>query len=167
MSEGFVYVIHAVGTNRVKVGFSLTPEKRLIELQTGSPFPLSLIGKREGTIGLERAIHFRLREHWQTGEWFEIDPAQCWEIVCAEPLPVPTIHAPDGIACKGMFQPATELSHVPVALYEIQFLATRGRCEEILPLIQSVIAVTQSRPDCLADLPQDQIMAIFEQRHAA
>jgi hypothetical protein len=68
---------------------------------------------------------------------------------------------------KEPFAPATELSHVPVALYEIQFLATRGRVEEILPLIQSVIAVTQSRPDCLAELPQDQIVAIFEQAYAA
>lgn len=68
---------------------------------------------------------------------------------------------------KEPFAPATELSHVPVALYEIQFLATRGRSEEIVPLIQSVIAVTQSQPDCLANLPQDQILAIFEQCYAA
>ncbi len=68
---------------------------------------------------------------------------------------------------KEPFAPATELSHVPVALYEIQFLATRGRCEEILPLIQSVIAVTQSQPDCLANLPQDELVAIFERALAA
>ena len=68
---------------------------------------------------------------------------------------------------KEPFAPATELSHVPVAFYEIQFLATRGRAEEIVPLIQSVITVTQSQPDCLANLPQDEIMAIFEQAYAA
>ena len=87
--EGFVYIIHAVGTNRVKVGYSVEPTKRLLELQTGSPFPLALMGIREGTIALEQAIHRRLQEYHQVGEWFEIDPAQCLAIALAETLPPP------------------------------------------------------------------------------
>jgi hypothetical protein len=82
--NGFVYVIHAVGTNRVKVGYSANPEKRLAKLQTASPFFLALIGAYEGTIELERAIHSHLEEQRQVGEWFEIDPTKCWEIVLAE-----------------------------------------------------------------------------------
>jgi hypothetical protein len=49
-NTGFVYVIHAVGTNRVKIGYSTKPEKRLLHLRTGSPFELRLLGKWPGTV---------------------------------------------------------------------------------------------------------------------
>ena len=151
--DGFVYVIHAVGTSRVKVGYSADPEKRLLELQTGSPFPLSLVGRREGDRSLERAVHDRLRDHLQIGEWFDIDPAQCWEIVCAEPIPRPYI-PPTTSVCRGSFAPATRLDHVPVVFYEILHLATRGQSAEIVPLIKSVIEVTQRQADSLVNLPR-------------
>jgi hypothetical protein len=40
-----------------------------------------------------------------------------------------------------------------VVFYEILHLATRGQAAEIVPLIQSVIEVTQVEPDSLANLP--------------
>jgi hypothetical protein len=43
---------------------------------------------------------------------------------------------------------------VPFALYEILDLATRGKSAEIVPLIQSVIEVTQIDPSSLANLPR-------------
>jgi hypothetical protein len=72
--KGFVYIIHAVGTNRVKIGYSLEPERRLADLQTSSPFPLVLIGSRDGTPDLEQILHQHLSEYRCVGEWFEIDP---------------------------------------------------------------------------------------------
>ena len=47
----------------------------------------------------------------------------------------------------------TRLEQVPIAFYEILELATRGESAQIVPLIQSVISVTQIEPDALANLP--------------
>lgn len=61
---------------------------------------------------------------------------------------------------RAPFAPATRLDHVPVVFYEILHLATRGQhdhgcveCEQILPLIESVITVTQVAADNLTKLP--------------
>ena len=52
--KGFVYVIRAVGTRRIKIGFTTQPKERLASLQTGSPFPLEMISCRPGDRGDER-----------------------------------------------------------------------------------------------------------------
>ncbi len=43
---------------------------------------------------------------------------------------------------------------MPFVLYEIWELAANGKASEIVPLIKSVIKVTQLQPDGLAKLPQ-------------
>jgi hypothetical protein len=55
-ATNFVYIIHAVGISQVKIGFSDDPKLRLSDLQTGSPFPLELIGSREGTVKLSEGF---------------------------------------------------------------------------------------------------------------
>ena len=57
---------------------------------------------------------------------------------------------------RGPYQPATELAHVPVVFYEILDLANKGQSAEIVPLIQSVIFVTQLDNDSLRKLPDAQ-----------
>lgn len=42
---------------------------------------------------------------------------------------------------------------MPFVFYEIKYLATRGQNSEILPLIESVIFVTQQYSDGLSRLP--------------
>jgi hypothetical protein len=54
---------------------------------------------------------------------------------------------------RAPFAPATELDHVPIVFYEIKYLATRGQSAEIVPLIDSIIAVTQQHSDALSRLP--------------
>lgn len=54
---------------------------------------------------------------------------------------------------KAPYTPATRLVEVPIVLYEILDLATRGQAAAIVPLIQSVIDVTQAEPGSLAKLP--------------
>ena len=54
---------------------------------------------------------------------------------------------------RAPFAPATKLEHVPFVFYEIFDLATRGKSGEIVPLIKSVIEITQTEPDGLAKLP--------------
>jgi hypothetical protein len=56
--------------------------------------------------------------------------------------------------CRAPFAPATELEHVPIVFYEILHLPTRGQSAEIVPLIKSVIEVTQRQADSLAYLPR-------------
>jgi hypothetical protein len=72
--NGFVYVIHAMGTNRIKIGHSADPEKRLAQLQTGSPHELKLLGQWPGTIEVEQLVHKRLAEYRCGGEWFSVPP---------------------------------------------------------------------------------------------
>lgn len=48
---------------------------------------------------------------------------------------------------RAPFAPVTTLIQVPVALFEIQTLATEGRASEIIPLVRSVITTTLADPD--------------------
>ena len=54
---------------------------------------------------------------------------------------------------RAPFQPVTRLEQVPIAFYEIRELATRGDATLIVPLIDSVIALTNATPNALATLP--------------
>lgn len=55
---------------------------------------------------------------------------------------------------RAPYQPVRQLIEVPFALYEIFELATRGNAAGIVPLIQSVIEITQAEPDGLTRLPR-------------
>lgn len=81
---GFVYVIHATGTSRIKIGFSASPKDRLAQLQTGSPVPLQLLASWPGSVERERRVHRYLSQFRQSGEWFEVPPfvgLQIYELV--------------------------------------------------------------------------------------
>lgn len=73
MGDGYVYVVGAdeLG-NRVKIGWSDNPERRLGELQVGAPYVLRLLDKHFGSSRkLEDFLHDEfalLRIH---GEWFD------------------------------------------------------------------------------------------------
>ena len=66
-----VYVVHAVGTDRYKIGYSSDVDKRINSLKTGCPYPISVITVFEGgTPEDERAIHGVYRDRRVHGEWF-------------------------------------------------------------------------------------------------
>jgi hypothetical protein len=74
--SGWVYLIHAAGTNRYKIGRSITPETRLKTLnQKQSPYPLELIYKfwSVDAITDEQKIHGALADSRVHGEWFEFE----------------------------------------------------------------------------------------------
>ena len=67
-----LYIIQSNVTGAVKIGRSSNPEKRLLELQTGSPHRLRLLASFEGRGDAELMLHqsvdrFRLKIK---GEWF-------------------------------------------------------------------------------------------------
>ena len=77
--EGFVYIIRASGTNRIKIGHSKDPEKRLASLTSPQmPSNLELVYKQWfiDAYALEQHIHkifrrYRVRVD-KFGKWFEI-----------------------------------------------------------------------------------------------
>jgi len=83
--EGFVYVIHAVGTNRIKIGYTTDLKARLRSLQTAAPFPLQMLANWPGTEARERRVHRYLSQFRKVGEWFEVPPFtvghQIWQLV--------------------------------------------------------------------------------------
>jgi predicted dienelactone hydrolase len=67
--SGFVYFLSSA--DRVKVGYSVEPARRISALSTASPFPIVVIATIPGTEAEERAIHRGLSSSRRYGEWFE------------------------------------------------------------------------------------------------
>lgn len=70
---GYVYLLHAVGTDRYKIGRTKSSvQKRVKSLQTGCANKLRivaiLVDKNERT--LEQRLHHRFRQFRRHGEWF-------------------------------------------------------------------------------------------------
>lgn len=67
-----VYVIGRGAEGPHKIGFSSSPDKRLRELQCGSPERLAILHRREHPRAkqVESHAHWLLDEHTVSGEWF-------------------------------------------------------------------------------------------------
>lgn len=73
--QGYVYLIGVEGDDwGVKVGYSVNPEARVPELQTGSPRILRLLATFKGTTADERSLHSRYLCDNLVGEWFRPTP---------------------------------------------------------------------------------------------
>jgi len=69
--SGFIYFIAADALDSVKIGFSVAhPQRRMQELQCGSPARLRLLGFVPGTQTEERDLHKTLAQLRMHGEWF-------------------------------------------------------------------------------------------------
>jgi hypothetical protein len=71
-AKGLVYFIEAVGTGRVKIGFTTDLTTRLHKLQTASAVPLCVVRTVDGTKQLEAALHRKWTHHRLGGEWFDL-----------------------------------------------------------------------------------------------
>lgn len=69
-----VYFIQAVSGGPIKIGMSQNPERRLADLQVGSPVMLRIIGAAAGGQSREAALHRRLAKYRLHGEWFADAP---------------------------------------------------------------------------------------------
>lgn len=74
-NQGYVYLIHAEGTNRYKIGRSINPLKRYEQLQGQSPFPLRVENCvwSPDSVLLEKQLHDRFCDFRVHGEWFELE----------------------------------------------------------------------------------------------
>jgi len=69
----FVYFVGG-DVGGIKIGIALDPQKRLIDLQCGSPIKLRILAVREGGRSVELAYHRQFAAHRLHGEWFERHP---------------------------------------------------------------------------------------------
>lgn len=74
----YVYVFGADG-GAVKIGIAADPHKRLSQVQTGHPQRLRIeaaieVADRTEAARIERAVHARLSDKRETGEWFLCRP---------------------------------------------------------------------------------------------
>jgi Meiotically Up-regulated Gene 113 (MUG113) protein len=71
----FVYLIEALGTGLVKIGYSSNPKLRLAGLVGGSAAWLKLVGYFGGTLEDEQELHRQFKELREHHEWFRDDEA--------------------------------------------------------------------------------------------
>lgn len=71
--DGGVYIIGNIEKGVCKIGYSKNPHKRIKSIQTGCPYPISILKYYKG-IGLreERLLHKKYSKYKLQGEWFEI-----------------------------------------------------------------------------------------------
>lgn len=55
---------------------------------------------------------------------------------------------------RAPFAPATRLEHVPIALYEVLYLATQAQLSDVVSLVKSIITVTQIDSEAFIRLPE-------------
>ena len=75
-AAGSVYILHAEGTNRVKIGRSVATSQRFANLHTASPYPLQLLREiiTADAVALERDLHRQYAKYRRHREWFEFPP---------------------------------------------------------------------------------------------
>lgn len=77
MRTGTIYFYFIECDGRIKIGFSRNPDARVRELSTGAPAKLNFLGRVNGAISLETALHRHLRNYRVSGEWFrDCDPVR-------------------------------------------------------------------------------------------
>lgn len=76
LDERSVYLIEAIGTERVKIGFSASPfaEARIRGLSQVCPVPIHTLAILRGDMKLEQDIHRSFDEFRVHYEWFEAAP---------------------------------------------------------------------------------------------
>jgi hypothetical protein len=86
----YVYFIRSAGKpTRVKIGKSRDPKARLKELQTGSPYPLDILGTikcrdQSHADRLEKELHRYFATYRKNGEWFKCGMpvlVKIWELL--------------------------------------------------------------------------------------
>lgn len=76
--SGFVYLIKSKPHDLYKIGMSKEPYKRMLSLQTGTPFELKIVHRifAFDCVQLESALHDHYSAYWVRGEWFELPPKE-------------------------------------------------------------------------------------------
>lgn len=65
-----VYFMHAIGTDRVKIGWAAVLGARINTISAGCPFPIRILGTLSGRGEVEADIHAQFNHLRVHGEWF-------------------------------------------------------------------------------------------------
>lgn len=68
----WIYFVYAPEQSLIKIGQTTQLEHRLAALDTSSPAPLYLLGKRRATPQTETRLHERFAQKRSHGEWFRV-----------------------------------------------------------------------------------------------
>jgi len=71
--KGYVYFIQGQHGGAIKIGYSVNPQKRLKELQTGYPDTLKILVMLPGNEYTRDIFHRQLKESRLNGKWFKPD----------------------------------------------------------------------------------------------
>lgn len=81
IENGFVYLIQVKDQRFTKIGFSVKPQQRHLDLQVASPYELVLARVYPGTKKTESWFHAMFADFHQRGEWFSISPCDVDKVV--------------------------------------------------------------------------------------
>lgn len=70
-TEGFVYFIEAGG--HIKIGFTINVQSRVAQIETSTPFTVTVLRQEPGTMATEAAYHIRFAAQHIKGEWFRFE----------------------------------------------------------------------------------------------
>ena len=73
-NKGWIYFVQAGPDGPIKIGWTVDPQMRLAQLQTGSHIRLFILGAIEGSSAGESALQRQWSEYRIRGEWFEPTP---------------------------------------------------------------------------------------------
>ncbi|WP_141704487.1 GIY-YIG nuclease family protein [Planobispora rosea] len=96
--QRWLYLIGSDEVRPVKIGVSFNPDKRLEELQVGSPVILRMLWKAPGGRDMERALHACFRSYWKHGEWFDFGDENPVAIVAGTAALLGYWRLPDAVA---------------------------------------------------------------------
>jgi Meiotically up-regulated gene 113 len=74
MGEALIYFVQAVDGGPIKIGIAVDVDRRLRQLQTGSPVRLRVTRTMTGGAEKEVALHQRFKSNQLWGEWFAATP---------------------------------------------------------------------------------------------
>ncbi|MFI6512149.1 GIY-YIG nuclease family protein [Streptosporangium sp. NPDC050855] len=69
--QRWLYLVGSDEVRPVKIGVSFNPDRRVEELQVGSPVALRILWRAPGGRDMERVLHACFRSYWKHGEWFD------------------------------------------------------------------------------------------------
>lgn len=70
-----VYLVEAVGADRVKIGHARDADARIAKMRVDCPFDLTILARFVGARDVEMKLHARFAKHRIRGEWYWRQPA--------------------------------------------------------------------------------------------
>jgi Meiotically up-regulated gene 113 len=83
IETGYVYLIHAVGSSYYKIGKSIEPSRRILQIQPAMPFECEFVKIWPSYFmsDAEKYMHSQYSTYRRNGEWFEFNRKDIFDIL--------------------------------------------------------------------------------------